>query len=127
MQDLSTIQRSSPRCERPSVLVCRCLPICTPSRLGAPAKLLQVEVVEQVEEGGIGAPALEILSQSLGQGLPVPYGKSLQITGAETTTEDPGAPRTAAGTTAGTHSAAIATIQNSFDAACQIIRRGLIN
>ena len=43
------------------------------------AELLEVGLIEQVQEGGIRGPALEIQAESLVQRLSVPPGKSLQI------------------------------------------------
>jgi hypothetical protein len=46
-------------------------------------------LIEQVEEGGIRRPALEIQPQRLVERFPVPAGKSLQITGAAAAAQDP--------------------------------------
>jgi len=43
------------------------------------AELLEMRLVEQIEEGGICRPALEIQAQSLVQRFPVPFGEGLQI------------------------------------------------
>jgi len=43
------------------------------------AELLQVSLVEQVEEGGICRPALEIQAERLVQRFPVPLGEGFQI------------------------------------------------
>jgi len=53
------------------------------------AELLQVSLVEQVEEGGICRPALEVQAQRLVQRFPVPFGEGLQIALAPAVTEDP--------------------------------------
>ena len=53
------------------------------------AVFLQMCLIEQVEEGGIRRPAFEIQAQRLVQLLPMPPGKSLQITGAAAAAQDP--------------------------------------
>ena len=46
------------------------------------AECLQVGFVEQIEEGGIRWPALEVKAKGIVQGFTVAFGKGLQITGA---------------------------------------------
>ena len=53
------------------------------------AELLQVSLVEHIEEGGIGGPALELQAQRLIQRLPMPASKGFQITGAAAAAQDP--------------------------------------
>ena len=52
------------------------------------AELLEMRLVEQVEERRIRWPALEVQAQRLVQRFPVPFGESLQITGAPAVTEN---------------------------------------
>jgi hypothetical protein len=51
--------------------------------------LFSGDPIEQVEEGGIGGPALESQPQRLAQLLPMPPGKSPEITGAAAAAQDP--------------------------------------
>lgn len=90
-------------------------------------ELLQVGLVEQVEEGGIGGPALEIQVQRLVQGLPVPLGESFQIAGATAATEDPEHCQQQQKPLRVTHAAAVAAVGNGFEEADQIVRHGLID
>ena len=53
------------------------------------AEFLQVGLIEQVKEGGIRRPALEIEAQGLVQRLTMPPGKGLEITGAAAAAQNP--------------------------------------
>ena len=90
-------------------------------------ELLQVGLIEQVEEGGIGGPALEIQVQRLVQGLPVPLGECLQITGATAVTEDAEHRHQQQEPLGITHAAAVAAVGNGFEETDQIDRYVLID
>jgi len=90
-------------------------------------KLLQVGLIEQVEEGGIGGTSLEVQAERLVQRLPVPPGKGFQITGAAATAQDPQHRHQQQKPLRITHPAAVAAIRDGLEGADQVIRFGLIN
>ncbi len=90
-------------------------------------ELLQVGLIEQVEEGGIGGPALELQAQRLVQCLPMPPGKSLQITGAAAAAQDPKHRDQQQEPLRVTHPAAVSPVRDGLEKTDQVIRCGLIN
>ena len=48
-----------------------------------------MSLIEQVQEGGVRRPTLEIHAQRLVELLPMPFSKRLKITGAPAATQDP--------------------------------------
>jgi hypothetical protein len=91
------------------------------------AKLLQVGLIEQVEEGGIRRPALEIEAKGLVQRHSVPLGECLQITGAAAAAQDPEYRHQQQEPLRVAHSAAEATVRDGLKEADQVIRYGLID
>jgi len=91
------------------------------------AEFLQMGFVEQIEEGGIRGPALEIQAQRLVQLLPMPPGKGFQITGAAAATQDPQHRRQQQKPLRVTHPAAVTPIRDGLEEADQVIRCWLIS
>ena len=89
-------------------------------------RIPQVGLIEQVKEGGIRRPALEIQAQGLVERLPVPAGKSLQITGAAAAAQDPQHRHQQQEPLRVAHPTAVATVGDSLEEADQVIRSGLI-
>lgn len=83
--------------------------------------------IEQVEEGGIRRPALELQPQRLVKRFPVPAGKGLQITGAAAAAQYPQYRHQQHVPLRVTHPTAVATIRDRLEEADQIIRSRLID
>ena len=84
-------------------------------------------LLEQVQEGGIRWPTLENQAQRLVEGLPVPAGKSLQITGAAAAAQDPQDCHQQQERLRVANPTTIAAIGDGLEVADQVIRNGLIN
>ena len=82
---------------------------------------------QQIEEGGIRWPALEIQVQRLVESLPVPAGKSLQISGAAAAAQDPQYCHQQQEPLRIAHPAAVTTIGDGLKEADQVISSGLID
>ena len=90
-------------------------------------EFLQVGLVKQVQEGGIGRPALEIQAQGLVQRLAVPLGESLQIARAAAPTEDPEHRHQQQEPLRVTHPATVTTVRDRLEEADQVRRCRLID
>ncbi|MFZ0407546.1 MAG: hypothetical protein WAM11_05480 [Cyanobium sp.] len=91
------------------------------------SEFLQVSLVEQVEERGIGGPTLEVQAKDLIERLLVPLGECLQITGATADTEDAEHRHQQQEPLGITHTAPLAAVGNGFEEADQIDRCVLID
>lgn len=90
------------------------------------AEVQQVGLIEEVEERGIGRPALEIEAQGLVQRFSVPFGECLQIAGAPAAAEDPEHRHQQQESLAVAHPSAVPAIRNGLEEADQINRCLLI-
>lgn len=86
-----------------------------------------MSLIQQVEEGGVRRPTLEIQAQRLVQLLPVAFGKSLQITGAPAATQDPKDRQEQQELLGLAPPTAVATIGDGLEEADQIIGISLID
>jgi len=91
------------------------------------AEFLQVGLIEQVKEGGIRRPALEIEAQGLVQRLTMPPGKGLEITGAAAAAQDPQHRHQQQEPLRVTHPTPVAPVRDGLEEADQVIRFGLID
>jgi hypothetical protein len=91
------------------------------------AEFLQVGLIEQVKEGGIRRPALEIEAQGPVQRLTMPPGKGLEITGAAAAAQDPQHRHQQQEPLRVAHPTAVAAIGDGLEEVDQVIRCGLIN
>ena len=91
------------------------------------SEFLLVGPIEQVKEGGIRRPALELQPQSLVQRFPVPAGKGLQITGAAAAAQDPQYRHQQQEPLRVTYPTAVTTIRDRLEEADQINRSRLID
>ena len=91
------------------------------------AEFLQVGLVEQVQEGGVRRPPLEVQAQGLIQRLPVPLGECLQIARASAAAQDPQHRYQQKKPLQISHTAPVAAVGNGLEEADQIIWCGLID
>jgi hypothetical protein len=89
-------------------------------------ELLQMGLIEQIEKGGIGGPALEVQAQNLVQDLKVPLGERLQIPKAAAVAEDPEHRHHQQVPLRVPHPAPVAAIRDRLEEADQVIRCRLI-
>ena len=81
-------------------------------------------LVEEVKEGGIGGPALEIEPQCLVQHLTMPPGKRLQITGAAAAAQDPEHRHQQQEPLRLTHPTAVSPVRDGLETTDQVIAAG---
>jgi hypothetical protein len=91
------------------------------------AEYLQVGLVQQVEQGGIRRPALEMQAQRFVERLTMPPRKGLEITGAAAAAQDPQQRHQQQEPLGIAHPTAVAAIRNDLEEADQGIRNGLID
>ena len=86
-----------------------------------------MSLIEQVQEGGVRRPALEIQAERLVERLPMPPSKGLEITGAPAATQDPKHRHEQQKPLGVAHPTAVAAIRDGLEKADQIIGISLID